>query len=151
MGSILYTTSNCFSAYSTEACSTCSALQYWLATPSPSLPPTLPKSCAKTGCWVQNLRFVQQFWEDMGTNTRTKWQQRNYNHTCVLYTVPCTPSFSDFPWPQNYKSLLLHMILPEEKKFLKSCQKIFRSNGKDPNNSLQKLKFWVGALASWKI
>lgn len=32
----------------------------------------IAKSSAKTGCWVQNLRFVQEFWEDMGTNTRTK-------------------------------------------------------------------------------
>lgn len=41
------------------------------------------------------------------------------------------------------------MILPEEnKKFLEAQKKIFRSNGNEPNNSHQKLKFCVGVLAS---
>lgn len=149
MGSILYNTCNCFSVCSTKACITSSALQYWLATPL-SVPPTLPDSCAKTGCWVQNLRFAQEFWEDTGTNTRTKWQQRNCNHTCVLYTVSWSP-FLIFLDPRITNLFFCTWYYQRgKKKFLEAWQKIFRSNGKDPNNSLQKLKFWVGALASWK-
>lgn len=84
---------------------------------------------------------------DKHKNKATTKELQSY--MCIIYSI--LVSISDLPWPQNYKSLLLHMILPEgKKKFLEAWQKLFRSNGKDPNNSLQKLKFWVGALASWK-
>lgn len=35
-------------------------------------------------------------------------------YMCIIYSI--LVSISDLPWPQNYKSLLLHMILPEGKK-----------------------------------
>lgn len=80
--------------------------------------------------------------QEQSDNKRTAIIHVHYTQYLAL------PSFSDLPRITN---LSFHMILPEEKKrFLEAWQKITRSNGKDPNTGLQKLKFWVGALVSWK-
>lgn len=123
MGPFLYNTSNCSSICSTEACTTSSALRYWLATPSPSVLAMLPESCAKTGCWVHNLRSVQDFWKETGTETIMK-EWRICNHICALHTASLLspPSWSS-PLPELPVPPFAHDTPRGWKKFLEACTK----------------------------